>query len=42
MKRLNNITDNHVLRKRKQKTYTEATQSDLLECKIVGISPNFG
>ena len=40
MKRLNNITDNRVLRKRKRKTYAEATQSNLLEGKIVGILPN--
>ena len=42
MKRLNNITDNRVLRKRKRKTYAEATQSDLLDGKIVDISPNVG
>ena len=40
MKRLNNITDNPVLRKRKRKTYAEAVQSDLLEGKIVVTSPN--
>ena len=40
MKRLNNITDNRVLRKRKRKTYGEATQSDLLEGKNVDIPPN--
>ena len=39
-KRLNNITDNPVLRKRKRKTYAEAVQSDLLEGKIVVTSPN--
>ena len=33
MKRLNNITDNRVLRKRKWKSNTEATQSDQLERK---------
>ena len=33
MKRLNNITDNRVLRKRKRKSNTEATQSDQLEGK---------
>ena len=36
MKRLNNITDNRVLRKRKRKAYTEATQKlvrDLLTWK---------
>ena len=42
MKRLNDITDNHVLRKRKRKIYAEATQSDLLEGKIADISPNVG
>ena len=42
MKRLNNITDNCVLRKREQKTHAEATQSDLVESKIVGISHNVG
>ena len=42
MKRLNNITDNRVLKKRKRKTYAEARQSDLLEGNIVGISPNVG
>ena len=42
MKRLNNITDNRVLRKRKRKTYAEATQSDLLEGKFVDILPNVG
>ena len=42
MNRLNNIKDNRVLRKRKRKTYAEATQSDLLEGKIVDISPNVG
>ena len=42
MKRLNNIADNRVLRKRKRKTYTKATQSDLLKGKIVSISPNVG
>ena len=40
MKRFDNITDNRVLRKRKQKTYAEATKSDLVESKIVDISPN--
>ena len=40
MKRFDNITDSRVLRKRKQKTYAEATKSDLVECKIVDISPN--
>ena len=40
MKRFNNITDNCVLRKRKQKTYAEATQSVIDESKIVDISPN--
>ena len=40
MKRFNNITDNCVLRKRKQKTYAEATQSVIVESKIVDISPN--
>ena len=40
MKRFNNITDNRVLRKRKEKTYAEATKSDLVESKIVDISPN--
>ena len=40
MKRFDNITDNRVLRKRKQKTYAKATQSDLVESKIVDISPN--
>ena len=40
--RLSNITDNLVLRKWKRKTYAETTQSDLLEGKIVGISPNAG
>ena len=40
MKRFDNITDNRVLRKRKQKTFAEATQSDLVESKIVDISPN--
>ena len=42
MKTLNNITDNRVLWKRKRKSYAEATQSDLLEGKIVGMSPNIG
>ena len=42
MKRLTNITDNRVLRKRKRKTYAEATQSDLLEGKVAGTSPNVG
>ena len=42
MKRLNNITDNRVLKKRKRKIYAEARQSDLLEGNIVGISPNVG
>ena len=42
MKKLNNITDNRVLRKRKRETYAEATQSDLLEGKKVGIRPNVG
>ena len=42
MKRLNNIADNRVLRKRKRKTYAEETQSDLVESKIVDISPYFG
>ena len=42
MKRLNNIADNRVLRKRKRKTYTKAAQSDLLKGKIVSISPNVG
>ena len=42
MKRLINITDNCVLRKRKRKTYAEATQSDLLQSKILGISLNVG
>ena len=42
MKRLNNITDNRVLRKRKRKIYAEATQSDLLEGKFVDILPNVG
>ena len=37
MKRFDNITDNRVLRKRKQKTYAEATKSDLVESKIVDI-----
>ena len=40
MKRFDNITDNRVLRKRKQKTYAEATKSDLVEIKIVDISSN--
>ena len=40
MKRFDNITDNRVLRKRKQKTYAEATQSVIVESKIVDISPN--
>ena len=40
MKRFNNITDNCVLRKRKQKTYAEAIQSVIVESKIVNISPN--
>ena len=34
MKKLNNITDNFVLRKRKRKAYAETTQLDLLEGKI--------
>ena len=42
IKRLNNITDNRVLRKRRRKAYVEATQSDLVESKIVDISPNVG
>ena len=42
MKRLNNITDNRVLRKRKRKTYAEAKQSDLLEGKSAVIPPNVG
>ena len=42
MKRLNNITDNRVLRKQKRKTYAKATQSDLLKGKIVDISHNVG
>ena len=42
MKRLDNIADNRILRKRKQKTYVEETQSDLVESKIVDISPNVG
>ena len=42
MKRLNNITDNRFLRKRKRKPYAEATQSDLLEGKVMGTSPNVG
>ena len=42
MKRLNNITDNRVLRKRKRKIYAKGTLSDLLEGKIVSISPNVG
>ena len=40
MKRFDNITDNRVLRKRKQKTYAEATQSVIVESKIVDMSPN--
>ena len=40
MKRFDSITDNRVLRKRKQKTYAEATQSVIVESKIVDISPN--
>ena len=40
MKRFDNITDNRVLRKRKQETYAEATQSVIVESKIVDISPN--
>ena len=42
MKRLNNITGNRVLRKRKRKTYAEEIQSDILEGKMVGISPKVG
>ena len=42
MKRLNNITDNRILRKRKRKIYAQTTQSDLLESIIVGTSPNVG
>ena len=40
MKRFGNITDNRVLRKRKQRTNAKTTQSDLVESKIVDISPN--
>ena len=40
MKRFDNITDNRVLRKGKQRTYVKATQSDLVESKTVDISPN--
>ena len=40
MKRFGNITDNRVLREGKQRTYVKATQSDLVESKIVDISPN--
>lgn len=40
IKRLNNNIDNRVLRKRKQKNHDDTTQSDPLEDKIVGISPN--
>ena len=40
MKRFDYITNNRVLRKRKRKTYPKATQSDLVESKIVDISPN--
>ena len=40
MKRFDNITDNCVLRKRKQKTYAEAAKSDLVESKILDILPN--
>ena len=42
MKGLNNITDNHALRKPKRKTYAEATRSDVLEGKSLGIPPNVG
>ena len=42
MKRLNNITDNRILKKRKRKIYAQTTQSDLLEGIIVGTSPNVG
>ena len=37
MKRFGNITDNRVLREGKQRTYVKATQSDLVESKIVDI-----
>ena len=40
MNRFDNITDNCVLRKRKGKTYAETRQSDLVESKVVDISPN--
>ena len=40
IKRFDSITDNRVLRKRKQKTFAKTTQSDLVESKIVDISPN--
>ena len=42
MKKLNSITDDCVLKKRKRKIYTKTKQSDPLEGKIMSIPPIVG